>query len=402
MDMLKKLPNGLTVYVKKVPGNGVTVNVTCKVGSVNEIDGQRGYSHFVEHMLFEGTTKRPDAEKIASTIENVGGEINAMTSNEVTTYYVKTLPKHCEKAIDVLSDMVMHPLFEESKVKKEAVVISEEIKMINDQPRYFQWLVFEKALFKGTPFALPVYGLTEDVMNATAESLRAYYVQHYGPENCVVTIVGNVSDEVYDLVSKYFGSWSGTPSQFLSQNKLPKNTIQTITAQKAISQLYLIHGCVTPHIKTKEAAVFDIIEALLGRSQSGWINDEIRNKKGLGYDVGVSYETLHEFGFFAINVGTDVSKKDEVLSLIQKVLNRLQNVTEEELAIAKSYVEGRTLLELESTSRYADVLSYWIQVFGDDFTAEYLARVNAVTVKDIAEVSSRFFSEMTTIFLEPQ
>ena len=400
--MVTKLSNGLKIIHKKTSGNAATVHITVGVGSINEKEGEKGYSHFVEHMLFEGTTNRPDAEKITSIVENVGGEINAMTSNELTTYYVKTLGKHVEKAIDVLSDMIKNPLFAKEKVAKEARVISEEIKMILDQPRYYQWLVFEKALFEKTPYETPVYGLVDDVMNATPESLQKYYQKHYTPDNCIITIVGNV-DNIEKLVSQYFEDWKGSIQDEKEKEviTIPNNITREVSEKKQISQLYIIHGCVTPNILTKDAAVFDIIEALLGRSQSGWINDSIRNKHGLGYDVGVTYETLLNFGFFAINVGTEINNKEKVLKLIKEVIARLETVTEDELNIAKQYVEGQTLLEIENTSRHADILSYWTRVSGKDMTSEYLKKVFSVTTKEIADISKKYFEKMTTITITP-
>lgn len=397
------LSNGLTILLQKVSGKALTVHASVQVGSVNEEEGQKGYSHFVEHMLFEGTKKRPDAQQITEVIENIGGDINAATSNETTYYYAKVVPKYFEKAIDVLSDMLINSVFDPKIVQKEAKVILEEIKMINDQPRYYQWIAFEQTIFKDSSYESPVYGLTKDVSSATSDSLKAYYKKHYVPSNCTITIVGNYDseDELLTTVDSYFGSWK---SEDISTNSpvLPKKGAKSADFFKEISQVYIIAGALTPSVLSDDSPVFEVIEAILGKPQSGWMNHEIRNKRGMAYDVGVMYDTMQDFGFFVINVGTDPDSVEEVLSLITQEIARLDSVSEDELANAKSYVEGKMILELESTSRYAELLSYWQQVAKKDITQEYLDKVQKVSLADVSRVAKKYLSELTVVKVLPK
>ena len=222
------LKNGISVLLKKKECQSVTIQVTFKVGSIYESLSQKGYSHLIEHVLFEGTTKRPCARDITSEIENIGGEINAMTSNEQTTYYVKVPVSYDSIGVDVLSDMVINPLFEEDKIEKEKRIVLEEIKMINDQPRYFQWLFFEKVLCENTPFEIPVYGFESVVSKATRKKLVAYYKKFYVPNNCVISIVGNYSENILSIIKKFFESWN---TKKISKNSvaLPKNKKRFLT-----------------------------------------------------------------------------------------------------------------------------------------------------------------------------
>lgn len=396
------LKNGLKVLFHKIPGKSLTVYASVAVGSINESKGQKGYSHFVEHMLFEGTLKRPDAQLITEVIENVGGDINAATSNDTTYYYAKVLSRHYSKAIDVLSDMLMNSVFNPEKVKKEAQVILEEIKMINDQPRYYQWIAFEEVLFKGSQYQFPVYGFQEDVRAATPESLKKYYSMHYVPENCTLAVVGAYSNEkeILKTIESFFGSWKAK-KHFAQVIAVPQSTPRTKIYKKPVSQAYVVCGSIVPGSMSKESAVFEIIEAILGKPQSGWMNHEIRNKRGLAYDVGVSYEHMLSFGFFAINVGTDIASVDLVLSLINRELLRLETVSKEDLAFAKAYVEGKLIMELESTTRSADSISYWDRVAGKDYSKEYLRLIKSVSASDVAVVAKKFLTNLTVVKVLP-
>ena len=398
------LKNGLKVMYKYQEGVSTTVQISFKVGSINEEDGQRGYSHLVEHLVFEGTEKRPDAQIITSEIENLGGDFNAATSNETTTFYVKLLSKHLPKALEILSDIVRNSIFSEDKVKKEKKVVLEEIKMIDDNPRYYQWVFLEKHLFSGTPYSFPVYGLVEDVTNSTPEKLKAYFKKYYVPSNATLTIVSSFSDEleVIKNVEEFFGGWAGKEvDEIICEN--PSNKEGEFTEFKSMQQEYVIRSCITPCIKDADAPVIELIEAILGKPQSGLLVNEIRNKRGLAYDVSVSYEEFFNFGFFAINVGIDPKNESETVKAIDESIKMLQTISEEDLQNAKNHIEGRTLLELEDNHRTAELLNFWAQVVGKDLSKEYITKLMAVTLDDVKRVARTYLEKKQTIvYLKPQ
>ncbi len=408
---LKKitLKNGLTVLLKHQEGKSINIQITIKVGSVNEIDGERGFSHLIEHLLFEGTSKRPNAQLITSEIENLGGDLNAATSNESTHYYVKILNKHFKKGLDILSDMIMNSIFEEEIVFKEKKIVLEEIKMINDQPRYFQWLLFEKLLFKGTAYEKPVYGTIKDVNSANSCKAKEFFKKHYYPNNAILTIVGNYKHfekELLDEIEINFGKWDKLLNDTDNNNNLkiiqniPVNSKKYLEKNKDIQQIYLIQGVITPKITEFDSAVIEVIEAILGKPQSGRINNEIRTKRGLAYDVSVTYDNFLDFGFFAINVGTDLKNIDTVKSIINKEY-LLEELTSEELLNAINYIEGKNILEMEDNNRLSELITFWEMSAKRDLTEEYLEKVKNVTLEDIKRVSKILFSNMTEIQLRP-
>jgi len=188
------LKNGLRVIYKEQDTDIVTVNVSVLVGSINETPNIRGISHFLEHMVFEGTLNY-SCEELAKEIEQYGGEFNAYTSDDKTNFYVKIHKKHAKKAIEILSDMVINPLFDVKSIKKEKNVVLEEINMVNDEPRNYQWVFFEEMLFSG-PFAYPTYGTKKTVSKLTKKDLEAYHGRYYVSNNIIVTIVGDCKNHL--------------------------------------------------------------------------------------------------------------------------------------------------------------------------------------------------------------
>ena len=193
----------MTVIEKKVPSQSVVLEVLVKVGSNNEKEGVRGISHFLEHMLFEGTKKRKNSTTIASEIEELGGSMNAYTSAEVTAYHIKVLAKHFDIALDVLSDMVIHSVFPLQFIEKEKKVILKEIHMVHDDPRFYKWILFQQTLFQKHPERFPTLGSVNDVSGMTKGKLVSYYRHHYTPDNMTLVVVGNV-DGVQKKIEKAF------------------------------------------------------------------------------------------------------------------------------------------------------------------------------------------------------
>ena len=166
------LNNGLTIIHEKKKGNSVVIQIMVKVGSDFELENERGISHFLEHILFEGTAKRPTNQNISNEIEKIGGDFNAYTSNEKTCFYVKVLKKHFHTAVDVLADVLQNPLFKEEDIVKEKNVILKEIDMIHDEPKYYQWILLQKTLFDEHPCRFPTYGDKNVIKNRRAKGRK--------------------------------------------------------------------------------------------------------------------------------------------------------------------------------------------------------------------------------------
>ena len=207
------LKNGINVIFEKNSSKSVAVEVMFKVGSNFERKNMAGISHFLEHMLFEGTKNRKDSREIANEIEKYGGEFNAYTTGDRTAFFIKIIGKRFDNALDILSDMVANPIFGKKLIEKEKQVILKEINMVTDDSRLHQWILFQKTLFDKHPAKNPTYGTVESVKSFERKQVADYYHTHYVPNNMVISVVGNV-EYPKGKIEKYFG--------ILKQRKLIK------------------------------------------------------------------------------------------------------------------------------------------------------------------------------------
>jgi predicted Zn-dependent peptidase len=389
-----KLRNGLNVYIERMPSKSVSIEICVKAGSVNENKKQSGISHFIEHMLFNGTKKRPSSHAISNEIEKLGGDFNAATSHERTVFYIKVPGKHIDVALDVLSDMLINPLFDEKTTEKEKKIIVDEIKMINDQPRYFQWVLFQEALFKKHPAKNPIYGSIEVVNSLHRDNLLNYFKTFYIPSNMSVFVVGNTGKNIHSKLERYFGSIPVSGKLRKERFFEPK---QTTTVTKRLKrktlQSYMILGYKTPNRRNKDCYSLDIIRAVLGKGQSGWIFDRVRTELGLAYDVGVVHHPCSDFGFFSVYVNTAKKNQELVKKEILLLLKKLEAVSEKEIAEAKTFIEGEYLLTSEDSQKRADMLSYWDSVGVPEGAKDYLKNIRKVTKKDVVSISKKYFTK---------
>ena len=396
----KILDNKLKIIYLEKETKSVCIEINVKAGSNDESEEIAGISHFIEHMIFEGTPKRPNSFVISNEIEKLGGELNAATSNERTFFYAKVLSKHFDIALDVLSDIVKNPLFKEEHIKKEKKIVIDEIKMVHDQPRYFQWVLFEKELFKKHPMGKPIYGNIDSIKNLSVEQISSYFKKYYVPNNMTIVVVGKV-DNLFEKVKQKFADAKET--KLLAQTYVvepEKTENQFKTEKKGSIQAYVVLGYKTVSRRHDDSYVLDVVRAILGRGQSGKIFDEIRNKRGLAYDVGVFHNPNLDTGYFAVYVNTDKKNIDKTKDIIVDEIQKLKNITEEEIAEAKTFLEGEFLLTNEESQKMTDVIASWEQVEDSGSVEKYLGRIAGVTKKDISLVVDEYFSYYTMAVLE--
>ncbi|MEK6921186.1 MAG: pitrilysin family protein, partial [Nanoarchaeota archaeon] len=321
----KVLSNGLTILYKHCPSETVTVEFSVHTGSIMESSPESGLSHFLEHLLFEGTAKRPTSKAIANEIEKYGGEFNAATSHERTFYYVKIAKKHFAVALDILSDMFQHSLFNPAILEKERKVILDEINMVNDNPRHYQWILFSKALFGNHPAGFPVYGNVPILKKMKRTQILAYFSKWYIPSQITVLVAGDVPDAVA-AVTAICNGW-GRKSVVVPEISVPAPDKKTaITEKKKLGQSYLVLGYKSVLRTDPDSVVFDVISGILGRGQSGWLFDEIRAKRGLCYSVGIEYDANKTFSSVGIYCGMDKKNIPEVKRLILEQLEKIKTV----------------------------------------------------------------------------
>jgi len=393
------LKNGLAVLINQRPTKSVAIEVTVKVGSNDESLKVKGISHFVEHMLFEGTKNRT-AQQIANEIESIGGDINALTSGERTSYYIVVLHKHIDLALDVLSDIITNPLFDEKMVEKERKVILDEVNLTLDDPKIHQWILFQEKLYKKHPCRYPVYGTRKSILNLKRKDLVDFYSKYYIPNNMIVSIVGNVDKSVIKKVETAFS----LPKKEFSKRKEiiePKQTkpVKFIERRK-ISQSYMVYGYKAVPRKNPDSFTFDVIKSILGRGQSSKLFNEIRTKRGLAYSVGFHYEAGTDYGWVAVYVGTDKKNIKKIKDIISKEIESLKNISDKDLKDGINAIEGDYLLSNEDNHILADVMTIWEIVGRPELVKEYVKNIKKVKKEDIKRVVNKYLKIPTHIIIK--
>ncbi len=393
-----RLKNNLMVILEKKPTQTITIQATVKTGSDNENKKINGISHFIEHMLFEGTKKRKNSRVISNEIESLGGELNAYTSNERTSFYVRVPKKYADKALDLISDILQNPLFSEKTIGKERRVILKEINLHKDEPRFHQWILFTQSLFKKHPAKLPPYGTAESVKGIKRKDLLNYYADYYTSNNTILSIVGNFNKNITQKIKSQFKNFKSKKLPKIKKIIEPKQNKITIKKEKRkILSSYMILGYKTVSRTNKDSYTLDVIRSILGRGQSGKIFDEIRNKRGLAYEVGVHHDPSSNYGFFAVYLNTDKKNIKKIIRLILNEFNHLKSITENDLKEAKGFLTGQHILENEDTKELADELGYWESIKDAKLLKNYIKEINKVKKTDILKAARKYLTKNYTM-----
>jgi len=389
------LPSGLRLVTESMPHvRSVSVGVWLKRGSRHESDADSGVAHFVEHMLFKGTFTR-SAQVIAQTIDSIGGQLDAFTAKEYAGYYIKVLDEHVPLAIDLLSDMVMHPELAPADIERERGVILEEIKMVEDAPDDLVHEEFSQQFWSRHPLGRPILGTPATVSTFTSERLRAYFEQTYLAPNLIVAAAGNMEHAALRaLVEQAFA-------------KLPTGAIPAVVAppavtpgvvmrEKDIEQSHICMGTVAyPQAHEGRHALF-VLNTILGGSMSSRLFQHIREDRGLAYAVWSSLMTYSDAGALTIYAGCAVERVAEVVDLTLKELAVLRStmVPDEELRRAKDHLKGSLMLSLENTSSRMSQLARQELFFGRQYTLdEVLAGIEGVSAADVLGAAAELFRE---------
>ena len=393
------LKNGLTVIYYPKKGNSVAVEVMINVGSCHEKSHERGISHFLEHILFEGTTKRPTNKEISNEIERIGGDFNAYTSTEKTCFYVKVLRKHFVTAISVLADILQNPLLREEDIQKEKGVVLKEIAMLHDEPRYYQWILMQENLFEKHPCKYPTYGDQKIIKSLNKKKVAQFFAQHYVPNNMVISIVGDIGSWKEEIEEQFI-SRKGKVAKVIFPLEPALQANKLISRKKDMFNTHLVLGFKTVSRQDQDSYVLDVINGILGRGQSGKMFTEIRSKRGLAYDVGTQVLAEKSMGYFAAYAIIDRKNISLVKDLMVAEIATLRNVSPTEVKEAQDFIEGDYLLDLEDTQKVADQLLFWEQVKDAAQMKEYLTRIKKVTVSDVKRVVEKYFNHQVQIVLK--
>lgn len=393
------LSNGLRVITVPMPSSeSVTLTVWCHVGSRFEPEKIAGLSHFLEHMTFKGSKKRPTARETSTAVDAIGGEFNASTSKEWTNFYIKAAVANLETAFDVLSDMVLNPLIKEEEVKREKGVILEEKAMYEDTPIMDINEVFENLIFKGNTLDRHIVGTQKAIKNMTRKDFLVYRSTHYFPKNMLITVAGGVKEsQVLNLIKKYFtktpsNNKKETVKKYISKQTRPQVKLKT----KKIEQAHLIIGFLGSPLGHPDRFAQSVLSVILGAGMSSRLFIEVRERRGLAYSIHTNIEHYTDTGYIATYAGVDLKKVDEAIKVIlaehYAIADKIKKISANELKKAKEYIKGHLALALENTSVVNAFFAEQELLLGRIETPEDVYKaVDKVTVDDVIRVAKKLF-----------
>lgn len=383
------LDNNITILSEEIPHvRSVAVGFWVDVGSRDEFNENNGVSHFIEHMMFKGTSRRT-AKQIAEALDAVGGQLNAFTTKEYTCYYARVLDEHFGLAVDLLSDMLFESKFEMQDIGRERNVIIEEIKMYEDAPDELVHDIFASSMWQGHALGRPIIGTAEVIAGLSREEILKFYNIYYNPGRMVVSVAGNISHE--EVINKLRPVLETKKERAQARQMTAPNSHREIVCRgKDTEQVHLCVGTPGLYLDHDKIYVFQIINTILGGGLSSRLFQEIREQRGLVYSVYSYHSSYHDTGLFCVYAGLSKQNVDEVLDLIFKQVGDIQNngVKEEELQRAKDQLKGNLFLSLENVntrmSRLGKSQLYLGKVVSPD---EIVSRIYKVTARDIQDLA---------------
>ena len=388
------LANGVRVITEAMPHvRSVSVGIWIGTGSRRETTEQNGISHFIEHMLFKGTTHR-SAEDIARSVDSIGGNLDAFTAKELVCFNTKVLDEHLSLAWDVLADLVLNPLFRPEDIEKEKGVILEEIKMEADSPDYLVHEIFSSNFWKDHPLGKPILGTRETVRRFDSDMIRAYYSQVYAPSNLLVTAAGNLTHQrLVALVREHFDSLpAGQPTT--ADNAPVTHARIALRNKKSLEQVHVCLGVPSYPLPHQERFACYVLNTLLGGGMSSRLFQNIRERQGLAYAVFSELNPYRDTGCLSIYAGTSLESAPKVVESIVHEFRDLKErpVADDELRRAKDHLKGSLMLSLESTASRMTNLARQEMYFNRFFTLDELVQsIEHVTSVDVQRIAQTFF-----------
>ncbi len=399
-----KLTNGLNVVLVPISEmESATTLVVVGAGSRYETNKNNGISHFLEHMAFKGTKKRPTAMEISSLIDGAGAESNAFTGKEYTGYYIKSAAHRVDLSLDILSDMLANLLLDEKEINKERGVINEELNLYEDTPTRKIGDIYEELLYGDTPMGWDIGGQKSVIKSVKRADFMNYMKKFYSASNMVLVVAGKLEVEpTLKLIEKYFGThpkFKTDTYKAVSENqKTPSIKIH----YKKTDQAHFALGVRTVGAKEEKIRYsLNLLAAILGGGMSSRLFHEVREKRGLAYYVRTGSDTYLDCGHLTTFVGADPKRIDEAITVVRdeykKVMERGE-ITEDELTKAKEYVKGHFVLDLEDTRSVA-------MFYGSDLLLEkkleepaaIIKKVDAVTLDQVIKTAQEYLSRPSNL-----
>lgn len=396
MHEITQLPNGLKIITRTMlDAESVTVNFFVGAGGrYEDMDTEYGAAHFLEHLLFKGTHKRPSSKQISEEIDSVGGYMNAYTAEDHTSYYIKLPKNYFGLAFNILADILVDPLFEQEEIDKERKVILEEIKVFKDDPARNVYDLVGDLLWPHDTLRTNVIGNEHIINTMGRETIVEYFKQLYTMDNLVLSVAGNVTHKkvvelatevLLDVQSKAARTWQPIKGG-LSESRVN-------VSQEDTNQTHLLIVGRAPQMEAADEPAMKLLSTILGSGMSSRLFLNVRESKGLAYHVYMGYSNFVDSGKFEIYAGVNNDKVHDAIEAILEELQKIQQdlVGEKELNKSKEQVRGRYIMGLEGNSAVADMQGTQMILTGKAWTLqETLVKIDAVTAEDIMTVARKY------------
>ncbi|MBI4426727.1 MAG: insulinase family protein [Candidatus Kerfeldbacteria bacterium] len=392
-----KLKNGTRVLLAPMhETKAVTVLILFPVGSRHEHPNINGSSHFIEHLFFKGTTKRPSSLEVTKELDGVGAEYNAFTSKDHTGYYVKVSADKLELALDILSDMLYHSLFDSKEIERERGVIVEEINMYEDNPLMLLDEVFEQLVFKGSLLGMTIAGPRQVIRRVTRQQLMRYKAQYYTPHQLLLTVAGRFNDQrARRLIHQYFGGARGPRrSNHVSRFSVKQRRPAVEVRFRDTAQVQIGLGFPAYPYRHPDLPALSLLAVILGGNMSSRLFINIRERLGLCYFIRTETSIYQDTGTFLVRAGLEKTRLKEA---IRKIWDELRavcegGVTGEELKRAQDFLRGKIILSLEDSDEIADWVGKQLLLQGKIETPEQkMAKLAKVRRADVQRVARDIF-----------
>jgi predicted Zn-dependent peptidase len=388
------LQNGIRIVTEEIPYvNSVSIGIWIKVGSRYESIENNGISHFIEHMLFKGTSNR-SAKDIANSIDKLGGQLNAFTSKECTCFYAKVLDTHFDIALDVLADMFFNSNFDNEEIDKERGVVLEEIGMYEDSPEDLVHDLFSQTVWSGNPLGMSILGTEESLHNLSKERIVDYFNENYIPMNIVISVVGNFKHKnAVKKIKDYFEK-SEHKDNNAAKIIVPNFEPEYILRSKVTEQAHLCMGFNGVDIKSEVFYPMLILNNIFGGAMSSRLFQKIREDKGLAYSVFSYPSSFEDCGLFSIYAGSKPGNLKNVAELIMEEIRSIKEagITEEELHDSKEQLKGSYILGLESTSgRMISIGKSELLLEKIYSPAEIIEKIDKVDMSSVNDIINQIF-----------
>lgn len=393
--VVKKIKNGLKLILVPVEGTEtVSLIVNVGAGSRYEDESQIGMTHFLEHLIFDGTKRRPSSLDIAKEIDAIGADVNAHPTEEYTNYHIKAASEHLDKIVDIFSDMLTESVFAESEIEKEKKVVIEEIKMRSDIPSSYIFQIFDQSLFAGTPLARYTGGTVKTISKIKRQDVLDFYNKHYFAENSYICLAGNFSgrpeNDLVKLIEDKFTFKSARPSG-VEQFKYNPKRLEFFA--KDSQQTNLAVGFFGPDYSSPDRLATKLLMVILGGNMSSRMFTEIREKKGLAYDVRGFQSSGSDSGSLLTVAGVADEKATKALEAIIGEYKRARvDITEDELEKAKTFLLGQMKLSFEDSYELGDYyLTRFFYQRKIELISETMEKIAKIKLVDVLAVADKYF-----------